>query len=94
MTDSKAAASYPGVYIEEIRTSVKVIPGVGASQPAVIPSALIADGYEVVEASIQPGGLALLLGKGADLVLFRMVDFREGGSIEGQLAVTFSAKVP
>jgi hypothetical protein len=105
MTDSKITINYPGVYIEETRINVKVISGVTTSEPipsgvivsrpAPTPSELIADGYEVVETSFQPGGLALLLGKGRDLVLFRMVDVREGGGgVEGHLAVIFSAKVP
>ena len=94
---AKATVSYPGVYVEETRTTVKVIPGVKTKPPAssgMRPSAFLAKGYKVVEADFQGGGLELLLGKDNDLVLFRMAEYREGSSIEGQLVVTFAAKVP
>ena len=93
----KPTVSYPGVYVEETRTTVKVIPGVDTKTPAsshMRPSALLAKGYKVVEASLQSGGLDLLLGKGGELVLFRMAEYREGSSTEGRLVVTFAAKVP
>jgi len=57
------------------------------------PSVLLAKGYSLVEASIDPGGLTLLLGKGCDLVLTRMVQVREGSGAD-RLVVTFFAKVP
>ena len=91
------SVSYPGVYLEETRTSVKVIPGVGTKTRAGVrtrPSALLAKGYKIVEANIQSGGLDLLLGKDSNLVLFRMAEYREGSSAEGGLVVTFTAKVP
>jgi hypothetical protein len=94
---AKATVSYPGVYVEETRTTVKVIPGVDTKTPAssrMRPSAFLAKGYKVVEADLHGGGLELLLGKDNDLVLFRMVEYREGSSTEGQLVVTFVAKVP
>ena len=94
---AKPTVSYPGVYVEEIRTTVKVIPGVSTSTTGAsktFPSALLANGYKIIETNIEPGGLALLLGKGNDLVLVRMSEYREGGSVEGQLVVTFFGKVP
>jgi hypothetical protein len=88
---------YPGVYVEEVRTTVKVIPGVstttrGASKT--LPRALLASGYKIMETKIESGGLALLLGKDNDLVLIRLAEYREGSSVEGQLVVTFVGKVP
>ena len=68
---AKATTSYPGVFIEETRTTVKVIPGVSTTPPAesqYAPSALLASGYKIIETSIESGGLALLLEKGTDLV--------------------------
>jgi hypothetical protein len=98
MTDPKVTHSAPGVYIEETRTSVKVIPGVatstGSHQSKTSPSALIAAGYKIIATSIESGGLALLLEKGADHVLVRMTDYRDGTSVEGHLLVTFVGKVP
>ena len=94
---AKPTINYPGVYVEERRTTVKVIPGVSTATPGAsktFPSALLASGYKIIEASIESGGLALLLGKGNDLVLVRMSEYREGGSVEGQLVVTFVGKVP
>jgi hypothetical protein len=94
---SPAQTSYPGVYVEETRTSVKVIPGVGrkaAVRKKMLPSKLIAAGYKIVQSHIEPGGLSLLLGKGAEHVLIRMSDYRDGSSVEGLLVVTFAAKVP
>ena len=94
---AKPTTSYPGVFIEETRTTVKVIPGVSTTPPIEsnhVPSALLASGYKIIETSIESGGLALLLQKGTDLVLVRMSEYREGSSIEGQLVVTFVGKVP
>ena len=94
---AKPTTSYPGVFIEETRTTVKVIPGVRTTSPVEsqqVPSALLASGYKIIETSIESGGLALLLQKGTDLVLVRMSDYREGSSVEGQLVVTFVGKVP
>jgi len=94
---AKATVSYPGVYVEETRTTVKVIPGVDTKAPAssrMRPSAFLTKGYKVVEANLQSGGLDLLLGKDSELVLFRMAEYREGSSIEGRLVVTFAGKVP
>jgi hypothetical protein len=92
-------AKYPGVFIEETHTTVKVIPGVSTSPSGIVstkmtPKKLLAAGYKIIDTSIQSGGLALLLGKGADLVLVRMTEYRDGSSVEGQLVVTFAAKVP
>ena len=96
--------TYPGVFIEETHSSVKVIPGVPVSTSKLnpkklaatklTPKKLLAAGYKIIETSIQSTGLALLLGKGSDLVLVRMTDYRDGSSVEGQLVVTFAAKVP
>jgi hypothetical protein len=94
---AKPTVSYPGVYVEETRTTVKVIPGVGITPPGEskhFPSALLANGYKIIQIDIGSGGLALLLQKGSDLVLVRMSEYREGGSVEGQLLVTFVGKVP
>ena len=92
---AKATIRYPGVYIEETRSSVKVIPGVGGSTGSkTSPGKLLASGYKVVEADIGSGGVALLLGKGSDLVLVRMSEYREGSSVEGQLVVTFVRRIP
>ncbi len=94
---SPVQVSYPGVYLEETRTSVKVIPGVSTksrAQSKMRPSKLIAAGYKIVQSHIEPGGLSLLLGKGSEHVLIRMADYREGGNVDGHLVVTFAAKVP
>jgi hypothetical protein len=94
---SPVKASYPGVYIEEIHSSVKVIPGVGskrAAQTKMLPSKLIAGGYKIVQSHIESGGLSLLLGKGSEHVLVRMSQYHEGSSVDGHLIVTFAAKVP
>ena len=94
---AKPTVTYPGVYIEETRTTVKVIPGVDTKtlvSSGMRPSALLAKGYKVVEANLQSGGLDLLLGKDTDLILFRMAEYREGSSTEGRLVVTFAGKVP
>jgi hypothetical protein len=93
----KPTVTYPGVFIEERHTSVKVIPGVStsvASATHMNPSALIASGYKIVATQIETGGMSLLLGKGAEHVLVRMAEYREGGSVDGHLVVTFAAKVP
>jgi hypothetical protein len=95
---SPANVSYPGVYVEETRTSVKVIPGVGTkskAQPKVSPSKLLASGYKIVQSQIESGGLSLLLGKGAEHVLIRMSEYREGSDpVHGRLVITFVGKVP
>ena len=95
---AKPTTSYPGVFIEETRTSVKVIPGVKTDTTAIasksLPSALLASGYKIIDTNMESGGLVLLLGKGDDLVLVRMSEYREGSSVEGQLVVTFVGKVP
>jgi hypothetical protein len=94
------SVSYPGVYVEETRTTVKVIPGMstgnGASKVAskVTPSSLLAAGYKIVETKIETGGLAMLFGKGNEHVLIRMSDYRDGNSTEGHVVVTFTAKLP
>ncbi len=89
---------YPGVYVEETRTSVKVIPGVKTGADKVDqkwhPSALVKNGYKIIETKIESGGLALLLAKGKDYVLVRMTDYRDGNSVEGRMVVTFAAKLP
>ena len=55
------------------------------------PSAFLAAGYKVV----QFEGGTLLLQRGADLRLFRLAEYREGGDpVHGKLVVTFAAKVP
>jgi len=94
----QANVSYPGVYLEELPSGVKTIPGVGKSARAgsrkLRPQALIAGGYKIVEAKIEPGGLALLLAKGKDHILVRMTDVREASGVEGRMVVTFVAKVP
>jgi phage tail sheath protein FI len=93
--------SYPGVYIEEIRSTVKVIRGVETSVGSitgvvskVTPSSLLAAGYQIVETKIEQGGLAILFGKANEHVLVRMSDYREGNSIEGHMVVTFVGKLP
>ena len=94
---AKSPVSYPGVYVEETRTTVKVVSGVKTKPPTsskMLPSAFLAKGYKVVEADLQGGGLDLLLGKDSELVLFRMAEYREGASTEGRLVVTFAGKVP
>jgi hypothetical protein len=94
---SPANVSYPGVYVEETRTSIKVIPGVGknTAQPKVLPSKLLASGYKIVQSKIESGGLSLLLGKGKEHVLIRMSEYREGSDpVNGKLVITFVAKVP
>ena len=93
---AKATISYPGVYVEEIRTSVKIIPGVQTDADAsrITPSGLIASGYKIVETQIEPGGLAILFGKDADYILVRMTDYRDGGSADGHMVVTFTGKLP
>ena len=94
---AKPTIQYLGVYVEETRTTVKVIPGVSTTLPSEsehFPSALLASGYKIIETDIESGGLALLLQKGSDLVLVRMSEYREGGSVEGRLLVTFVGKVP
>jgi hypothetical protein len=89
---------YPGVYVEETRTSVKVIPGVkttaGNDDQKWHPSALIKNGYKIIETKIEAGGLALLFAKGKDHVLVRMTDYRDGSGVEGHMVVTFAAKLP
>jgi hypothetical protein len=89
---------HPGVYLEETPANVKVIPGVETSTGAVAqkwhPSTLVGRGYTIIETKIESGGLALLLAKGEDRVLVRMSDVRDGSGVEGQLVVTFAAKVP
>ena len=95
MTDSQV--SYPGVYIEEVRTSVKLIPGIGNRTGVAAttkPSGLLAAGYKIIQTQIEPGGLAILFGRGNEHVLVRMSDYREGNSTEGQMLVTFAAKLP
>lgn len=92
-----AEVSYPGVYIEETRTSVKVIPGVatqGVAQSKMSPSTLLAGGYKIVQSHIEPGGLSILFAKGNDHVLVRMVDVREGNSTDGKMVVVFAGKLP
>jgi hypothetical protein len=90
--------TYPGVYVEEIPTGVKVIPGVKTTADKVdqkwLPSALVKNGYKIIETKIEAGGLALLLAKGKDHVLVRMTDYRDGSSVEGRMVVTFAAKLP
>jgi hypothetical protein len=88
--------TYPGVYIEEIKTTVKVIPGAtsGTVASTITPSHLLGAGYKIVETQIEPGGLAMLFGKGAEHVLVRMTDYREGNSTEGHMVVTFVGKLP
>jgi len=93
-----SAISYPGVYVEEIKTTVKVIAGVATTTDGAAsktkPSALIAAGYKVVETKIEPSGLSMLFGKGKDHILVRMTDYREGSSTEGRMVVTFAGKLP
>ena len=75
---AKPTTTYPGVFIEETRTTVKVIPGVSTTPPVEsqqVPSALLASGYKIIETSIESGGMALLLQKGTDLVLVRMSEY-------------------
>ena len=94
---AKPTISYPGVYIEETRTSVKVIPGVNTDNSAaskVTPNSLLRAGYKIVETQIEPGGLSMLFGKGKEHVLVRMSDYRDGSSAHGQMVVTFAAKLP
>ena len=86
--------SHPGVYVEEIKTTVKVIAGVSTTTSQVTPSGLLSAGYKIVETRIDPGGLAILFGKESDHILVRMVDYREGNSTDGQMAVTFVGKLP
>jgi hypothetical protein len=89
--------SYPGVYVEEIRTSVKVIPGVavpGAAASQVTPSGLLGAGYKLLETQIESSGLAMLFGKDNEHILVRMTDYREGSGIDGRMVVTFVGKVP
>ena len=87
--------SYPGVYVEEVRTTVKVILGATTTTASKTkPSALIAAGYKVVETKIEPSGLSMLFGKGKEHVLVRMTDYRDGNSTEGRMVVTFAAKLP
>jgi hypothetical protein len=93
---SPANVGYPGIYVEETRSSVKVIPGVtrkSRAQTKMLPSKLIAGGYKIVQSHIESGGLSLLLGKGSEHVLVRMSEYHEGSG-EGHLIVTFAAKVP
>ena len=90
---------HPGVYIEETRSSVKVIHGVdtttrGAVQSTVTPSGLLGAGYKVVETRIETNGLSMLFGKGNEQILVRMTDYREGGGIDGHMVVTFVGKLP
>jgi hypothetical protein len=95
---SPAKITYPGVYVEETRTSIKVIPGVSTRNKAAIkvsPSKLMAAGYKIVQSQIEPGGLSLLLAKGAEHRLVRMSDYRDGTNpVNGKLVVTFVATVP
>ncbi len=96
---SPVQPTYPGVFVEETRTSVKVIAGVPtlrkrARSKKMSPSALIAQGYKIVKSQIEPGGLALLLEKGTKHLLIRMTDVRSGNSVQGNLVVTFVAPVP
>ena len=95
---SPAKISYPGVYVEETHTSVKVIPGVRTKSKVatkMLPSKLIAAGYKIVQSQIEPNGLSLLLAKGVEHRLVRMSDYRDGsGSVNGRLVVTFAAMVP
>ena len=98
---SPVQPSYPGVYLEETRSTVKVIPGVKSKIPQsatlkkkLLPSALLAQGYKIVKSQIEPGGLALLLAKGTKHLLVRMTDVRSANSVQGHLVVTFVAPVP
>ena len=97
---SPVPTTYPGVFIEETRTNVKVIAGAvtklrkDAMQKKMLPSGLIAQGYKIIQSQIEPGGLALLLEKGTKHLLVRMTDVRNGNSVQGQLVVTFVAPVP
>jgi hypothetical protein len=60
----KPTITYPGVMVEEVRTSIKVIPGVDTSVgDGPRPSQLLKDGYEIVETSTEPGGVSMLLRK-------------------------------
>jgi hypothetical protein len=90
--------TYPGVYIEEVKTTVKVIQGVSTPVTHTVehtkPSVLIADGYKVLETRIEPGGLSMLFGKGSEYILVRMIDYREGSSTDGHMVVTFAGKLP
>ena len=92
---AKATIRYPGVYVEETRTTVKVIPGVATDADAsrITPSGLIGAGYKIVETQIEPSGLAILFGKGADCILVRMSDYRDG-SADSRMVVTFTGKLP
>src|SRR5437870_13304321 len=70
--------SYPGVYIEETKTKIKVISGVATGVASkVTPSGLLGAGYKIVETQIEPGGLSMLLVKGTEHILIRMSDYRE-----------------
>jgi hypothetical protein len=86
--------SHPGVFVEEIKTTVRVVPGVSTAPSQVTPSGLLSAGYKIVETQIDPGGLAILFGKETDHILVRMVDYREGNSTDGRMAVTFVGKLP
>jgi hypothetical protein len=87
--------SYRGVYIEETSTKIRVISGVTTGVASKItPSGLLDGGYKVVQTQIEPGGLAMLFGKGNEHVLIRMSDYREGNSTEGHMVVTFVGKLP
>jgi hypothetical protein len=93
---AKPTIRYPGVYVEETRTTVKVISGVATDADAskITPSGLLGAGYKIVQSQIEPSGLAILFGKGAEHILVRMSDYRDGGSADGHMVVTFTGKLP
>jgi hypothetical protein len=93
---AKPTIRYPGVYVEETRTTVKVIPGVAIDADAsqITPSRLLGAGYKIVQSRIEPAGLAILFGKGAEHILVRMSDYRDGSTTDGHMVVTFTGKLP
>ena len=97
MSQKPVQRSYPGVFVEEVRTSVKVIPGVETSTSAVSSQGAFSDllrrGFKIVHTQIESGGMALLLAKGKEHVLVRMSDYRDGSSVEGHMIVTFIGKL-
>src|SRR5262245_7248490 len=97
MSKKPVEHSYPGVFVEEIRTSVKVIPGVDTSTGTVSNKkslrALLNRGYRIVHTHIEAGGMALLIAKGREHLLVRMSDYRDGSSIDGHMIVTFIGKL-
>ena len=93
MSKKKKKVTFSGVRLQQGRVQLDADFTESDAVSSRKPSTLAAQGYRIVEASIEPGGLALLMGKGSDLVLIRMQQLREGGGTDS-LVVNFAAKVP